>query len=167
MGDYPSSDNNSVGGDTVIPKLVFEGVVGDEAQRYPCVIKNDCIVYSRRRAREKGKVINEAGSCYSSLLGYEGVIVEADEPMGQDKGDGLNGIDPKFSGTDGESFDWVLGRIILFCKKMGLAIEGKEMKLLSFLATLDSLNNKSHQLGKEKGNEQEEGERALFDGDLC
>jgi len=49
---------------------------------------------------------------------------------------------------------------------MGLAIEGKEMELMSFLATLDSLN-KTHHLGKEKGNEQEEGERALFDGDLC
>jgi len=49
LGDYPSSDNNSVGGDTVIPESVFEGVVGDEALRYPCVTKNDCIVYSRRR----------------------------------------------------------------------------------------------------------------------
>jgi len=59
-----------------------------------------------------------------------------------------------------------LDRIIPFGKKMGLAIEGKEMELMSFLATLDSLN-KTHHLGKEKGNEQEEGERALFDGDLC
>ena len=80
------------------------------------------------------------------------------------------GIDPplgQFSGTDGESSDWVLDRIIPFCKKMGLAIEGKEMELLSFLASLDSLNNKSHQLEKEKGNEQEEGDRALLDGDSC
>ena len=143
LGDYSSSDNNSVGGDTVILESVFEGVVGDKAKRYPCVTNNDCIVYSRRRERGKVKVINEVGSCSSSLLGHGGVIAE-----------------------DGESSDWVLDRIILFRKKMGLAIEGKEMELVSFLATLDSLN-KSHQLGKEKGHEQEEGERALLDGDLC
>jgi len=103
-------------------------------------------------------------------VGFGGVFAEADEPMGQDEGEGLNGIDPplgQFPGTDGGSADWVLDRIILFCKKMGLAIEGKEMELLSFIASLYSLNNKSHQLGKEKGNEQEEGDRAVLDGDSC
>jgi len=50
---------------------------------------------------------------------------------------------------------------------MGLAIEGKGMELLSFLATIDSLNNKAKQLGEEKGREHEEGVRYLFDGDLC
>ena len=67
----------------------------------------------------------------------------------------------------GESSEWVFDRIILFCKRMGLAIEGKGMELLSFLATIDSLNNKTKQPGEEKGREHEEGERSLFDGDLC
>ena len=113
---------------------------------------------------------NDVGSCSSSLVGFGGVFAEADEPMGQDEGEGLNGIDPplgQFSGTDEGSADWVLDRIILFCKKMGLAIEGKEMELVSFIASLYSLNNKSHQLGEEKGNEQEEGDRAVLDGDSC
>jgi len=101
LGDYPSSDNNSVGGDTVIPESVFEGVEGDEALRYHCVTKNDCIVYSRRRERGKGKVINEVGSCSSGLLGFGGVSTEADEPMVQDEGEGLNGIDPPLGQTPG------------------------------------------------------------------
>ena len=60
-----------------------------------------------------------------------------------------------------------MDRIILFCERMGLAIEGKEMKLLSFLATLDSMNNKANQLVEERGRDQEEGQRSLFDGNLC
>jgi len=32
----------------------------------------------------------------------------------------------------GESSSWVLDRFILFCKRIGLAIEGREMELLSF-----------------------------------
>ena len=50
---------------------------------------------------------------------------------------------------------------------MGLAIEGKEMELLSFLVTLDSLNNKANQVGEEKGREQDEGVRSSVDGDSC
>jgi len=170
LGDYPCSDGNSVGGDTVVPDSTFEGEVGDHAQRSPCPSKKDCIVYSWRREVGKGKVISEFGACSSSLLGCGGVNAGVNVPMGQAQGDELNGLDTahcQFSEIVGESSDWVLDRIILFCKKMGLAIEGKEMKLLSFLAMLDSLNNKANQLREEKGREQEEGDRSLFDGDLC
>ena len=90
--------------------------------------------------------------------------------MGKEQDDERNGLETEhcqFLEFVGESSDWILDHIILFCKKMGLAIEGKEMELLSFLATLDSLNNKVDQVGEEKGRENEEGERSLFDGDLC
>jgi len=60
-----------------------------------------------------------------------------------------------------------MDRIILFCKRMGLAIKGKKIELVSFLATLDFMNNKANQLVKERGRDQEEGKRSLFDGDLC
>ena len=91
-------------------------------------------------------------------------------PLGQVQGDELDGPETphcQFSEDGGESSDWVLDSIIHFCKRMGLAIEGKEMELLSFLATLDSLGNKANQSGEEKGREHEEGERSLFNGDLC
>jgi len=38
----------------------------------------------------------------------------------------------------GEGSTWVLDRIIFFCKKIGLSIEGREMELLSFLASLEA-----------------------------
>ena len=170
LGDYPSSDGNSVRGDSVVPDSTFEGEVGDQAPRSACQSKKDCIVYSRRRELGKGKALSEFGACSSSLLGCGGVNEGVDVTLGKAEEDERNGLEtellqlPEFVG---ESSDWVLDRIILFCKKMGLAIEGKEMKLLSFLAMLDSLNNKANQLREEKGREQEEGDRSLFDGDLC
>ena len=42
----------------------------------------------------------------------------------------------------GHNFDrgsaWVLYHIIPMCKRMGLAIEGREMELLAFLASLEA-----------------------------
>jgi len=75
---------------------------------------------------------------------------------GQAQGVGPNGLAPphwQLSEVAGESSSWVMDRFILFCKRMGLAIEGKEMELLCFLATLDSMNNKANYLGEEKGRE--------------
>ena len=45
-------------------------------------------------------------------------------------------LDSSDSGNVSEGSAWVLERMIFVCKKMGLAIEGREMKLLSFLALL-------------------------------
>jgi len=94
LGDYRSSDCNSVGGDLVIPESAFEGVVGDRTQRSPCVTKKDCIIYSRRREKGKGKVINEVRSCSSSMLGCGGVNADVDFSVGQAQGDELNGLAP-------------------------------------------------------------------------
>jgi len=56
--------------------------------------------------------------------------------------DGANGVAPPLPCSFdleklGEGSTWVLDRIIFFCKKMGLSIEGREMELLSFLASLE------------------------------
>ena len=72
LGDNPSSDCNSDGEDSVIPELAFDVVVGARSQRSPCVLKKNCIVYSRRKEKGKGKVINEVGSCSLSMLGCGG-----------------------------------------------------------------------------------------------
>ena len=40
-------------------------------------------------------------------------------------------------------------RMIFFCKKMGLAIEGREMELLSFLASLEANRRKGDQVAEE------------------
>ena len=43
----------------------------------------------------------------------------------------------------------VLERMIFFCKKMGLAIEGREMEVLSFLASLEANRMKGDQVVEE------------------
>ena len=48
---------------------------------------------------------------------------------------------------------------------MGLAIKEREMELLSFLASLESINNKDKQFVDERGRDQERG-RSFFDGDI-
>jgi len=153
----------------VVLESTFEGGVEDHAHRSLSLVKNDCIVYSRRREKGKEKVINDFGSGSLSLLGCGGVNAEVEALLGQDQGHELHRPETQcqFPECGGDSLGWVLDRFILFYKRMGLAIEGKETELLSFLATLDSLSNKANQGGKEKGREQEEGDRSLFDGDLC
>jgi len=166
LGDCPSADGNSVAGDTVVPESALGEVVGDHAQRSPCY---DLVVYSRRE-KGKEKVLNVIGSGSTPLLGCGGVNTGVGVTLGHDQGDELDRPETphcQFPEDGGASSDWVLDRIILFCKRMGLAIEGKEMELLSFLATIDSLGNKANLSGKEKGREHEEGERSLFDGELC
>jgi len=170
LDNCPFADGNSAAGDTVVPELALGEVVGDHVQRSPCAANFDLVVYSRRREKGKEKVLNVIGSGSTPLLGCGGVNTGGGVPLGQVQGDELDGPETphcQFPKDGGESSVWVLGRIILFCKRMGLAIDGKEMELLSFLATLDSLGNKANQSGEEKGREHEEGERSLFDGDLC
>jgi len=76
LGDFPS--------DIVVPESTFESGVEDHAQRSPSLVKNDCIVYSRRREKGKEKVINDFGSGSLSLLGCGGVNAEVKAPLGQD-----------------------------------------------------------------------------------
>jgi len=56
---------------------------------------------------------------------------------------------------------------MLLCKRMGLAIEDREMKLLSFLASLESISNKGNQFLDQRDWDHEERLRSLFDWDKC
>ena len=60
--------------------------------------------------------------------------------MHRDHADGVAPVLPCSSDLEklGEGSTWVLERIIFSCKKMGLSIEGREMELLSFLASLEA-----------------------------
>jgi len=89
LGDYPSSDGISIGGDSVVPESALEGEAGDHAQRDPSSTKLDCIVYSRRGEKGKGKVINDFGACSSGLLGCGGGEGDAgvEVPLDQEQGD--------------------------------------------------------------------------------
>jgi len=152
LGDYPSSNCNFVGGYSVIPES--DVVAGARSQRSPRVTNKDCIVYSWRTEKGKRKVINEFVSCSSSMLGCGGAKEDVTFSVGQAQVDGLNRpASPhcQLHQAGGESSSWVMDRIILFCTRTGLAIEGKEMELLSFLASLDSMNNKANQLVDERG----------------
>jgi len=61
---------------------------------------------------------------------------------------------PNFSKNMGKGCAWVLDRNIFFYKKMGLGIKRKEMKLLSFLASLEANRMKGDHLFEESvGNE--------------
>jgi len=48
----------------------------------------------------------------------------------------------------------------------GLAIEGREMESLSFLASLKSITTKGNQFVDERGRDQDERGRSLLDGDV-
>ena len=75
LGDFPS--------DIVVPESTFESGVEDHAQRSPSLVKNDCIVYSRRREKGKEKVINDFGSGSLSLLGCGGVMLRLKHRWGR------------------------------------------------------------------------------------
>jgi len=64
---------------------------------------------------------------------FEGALHEAHTQ-------GVDGVafrDSIYSGNVSVSSAWVLERMICFCK-MGLVIEGREMELLSLLASLEA-----------------------------
>ena len=77
----------------MVPESALEGEVGDHVQRFPSSTKLDCIVYSRRGEKGKGKVINDFRACSSGLLGCGGGDAGVEVPLGQDQGDELNGLD--------------------------------------------------------------------------
>jgi len=92
-------------------------------------------VYSRRKNLRKGKVAFEEGW----------FIEEGEEPSGQE----VQASDKACLSYEGHdhNFDrvsaWVMDHIIHMCKRMGLAIEGREMELLACLASLEA-NKESH-----------------------
>jgi len=161
VGDYPSSDADYVTEALIIPEPSFEEVVVAHSPIAPFANRNDCVVYSRRKEIGKGKLINEVGSCSSNLSRCGGANEGVAHSLGHAQTDGSNVPFSPISEqvrTVGESSSWVLDCFILFCKRMGLAIEGREMGLLSFLASLDSIKAKDNLLVDDRGRVQEEGE---------
>lgn len=82
--------------------------------------------------------MKEAGSSSSSLLRSRGTNVNIVNSSRQAQAEGSHG--PSSSHCDqakasGESSSLVLEHIIFFYERMGHAIAGKEMELLSFLVT--------------------------------
>jgi len=69
LGDYLSSHSHSVGEASVIPESTFDDVVAVYSPLASFATGNDWIVYSRRKQKGKGKLINEVGSHSSSLSG--------------------------------------------------------------------------------------------------
>jgi len=98
--------------------------------------------------------MKEVSSSSASLLGCERATVNIVNSSNQARADGSRGpSSPHCDQTEDfdESSSWVLDHIIFFCKRLGLAIEGKEMKLLSCLTSLDAFGNKENQLKKRAG----------------
>ena len=69
LGDYPSADADSVGEASVFPESTVDEVVAAHCPFATVANRNDWIVYSRRKEKGKGKLINEVGSHSSSLSG--------------------------------------------------------------------------------------------------
>jgi len=151
-----------------IPKLTFDDVVAVHSPLSSYATRKDWIVYFQRKEKGKEKLINEVGSCSSSLLGCEGANEGVDFSLGKAVVHCSNG--PPYPHCEqvevvGESSLSVLECIIYFCKRMGVGIEGREMELLSFLASLESISHKDNQFVDERGRDQE-GRRSSFDGDM-
>ena len=104
-----------------------------------CSPSTSVLVYSRRKkSRETNLVVSEEGSPNVQEVGGP---LSFEEDLPQARPQELDGAAlPGFSdlGNVIEGSAWVLERIVFFCKKMGLAIEGREMELLSFLASLEA-----------------------------
>jgi len=156
LGDYLCFDANSFGGALVILESTFDDVVAAHSPLSPYATKKDCIVYSQRKEKGKGKLINEVSSCSSSLLGCGGANERIAFSLGQAQAQAGGSNGPPSPHDEqvkvvGESSSWVLDRIIFFCKRMRLTVEGREMELVSFLASLESTFNKENQFVDERG----------------
>jgi len=98
------------------------------------------LVYSHRKKLGKTKLVVDVGSVSPKMQELGGPSL-FEEVLHQAHTQGLDGAalpGSIYSGNVSEGSTWVLERMIFFCKKMGLAIEGREMELLSFLASLEA-----------------------------
>jgi len=100
------------------------------------------LVYSRRKKlRKTSLVVSESGSpVMQEVVGPSSF----EKAMQQTHIQGLDSAalpGSTYSGNVSKGSAWVLERMVFFCKKMGLAIKGREMELLSFLASLEANRN--------------------------
>ena len=114
-------------------------VVEEELHPTECSPSTSVLVYARRKKSRKAILVaSEAGSPTvqekGGPLSFEEALPQA-HPQELD-GAALPGSSDSGNATEGAA--WVLERMVFFCKKMGLAIEGRETKLPSFLASLEA-----------------------------
>ena len=111
----------------------------EELHPTACSPSMSVLVYSRRKKlRKTNLVVSESGSPIMQEVGgpssFEEALPQA-HPQGLD-GAALPGSSDL--GIISEGSAWVLERMVFFCKKMGLASEGREMEFISFLASLEA-----------------------------
>ena len=122
-------------------------------------------MHSQRKNLRKGEVSHEGGNVSSRRSEY--VIVMAEE-VGMQQGrqieQALEEAPPSNGGYD-HHFDrgsaWVMDHIVPMCKRMGLAIEGREMELLAFLASLEANKKVTNQVDDQFDVEEEVGEEDI------
>jgi len=123
------------------------------------------LVYSRRKKlRKTNLVVSESGS---PIMQEGGGPSSFEEALPQAHPQGLDGAalpGSSDSGNVSEGSTWVLERNIFFCKKMGLAIEGREIELLSFLASLEANRMRREQLVEESMGDEVDRDRLFSDG---
>jgi len=118
------------------------------------------VVYSRRKKLGKTKLAIDAGSGSPNMQEVGGSsLLENTQGL-----DDATLVGSAYSGNVSEGSAWVLERMIFFCKKMGLAIEGREMELLSFLASLEANRMKGDQLVEESRGDAVARDRLSSDG---
>ena len=88
------------------------------------------VYFGTKKLRKTNLVVSELGSPIRQEVGGPSSFEEA---LHQAHTQGLDDaalVGSAYSGNVSEGSVWVLERMIFFCKKMGLAIEGREMELL-------------------------------------
>lgn len=142
LENYPDSDScSSVSDSPCYHSFVPESTPSDVRLPGPSPHNQvrDLIVYSHRKNLRKGKATFQEGNDSLRRSDYVTASKEGVEPSGQE----VHASDKAPLSNDGHdhNFDrgsgWVMDHIIPMCKRMGLGIEGREMELLAFLASLE------------------------------
>ena len=90
------------------------------------------------------KEVNSSFPSSSSLLGCGGANADIAFSLGQVQVDGSYGPSSPHCGqvkVFDEGSSWMWDHIIFICKRTRLSKKGREMELLSFLASLESMSN--------------------------
>jgi len=173
LGNYPSSDCEcSCHGSSPCASRIPESplnVVEEELHPVTRSPAASVLVCSRRKKLGKTKfvVYGGLGSPIMQEMGGPSLFEEA---LHQAHTQGLDGAylpGSIYSGNVSEGCAWVLKRMILFYEKMGMAIEGREMELLSFLASLEANRMKGDKLVEESMGDVVARDRLFSDGANC
>jgi len=169
LENYPSSDCECNSHDSPlcasrIPESPLN-VMEEELHPTACSPSTSVLVCShRKKLRKTNLVVSESGSPIMQEVGgpssFEETLPQA-HPQALD-GAALPGSSDSRIVSEGSA--WVLERIVFFCKKMGLAIEGRVMELLSFLALLEANRVRRKQSVEESMGDEVDRDRLFSEG---